>query len=315
MSGEVELQPLQLGWERFYAEIVDFTKRLSVKYGDKSKSGVPYSIYGVPRGGYIVAYALSQEWYRQTHTPMYITHDPIHADMIVDDICDSGATQKRYTEHYPDAVFEPLLYKKKLISDWVVFPWEHKSPFEGTQESAEDNIRRLLQVIGEDPNREGLLETPKRVIKAWKEMCSGYNQKPEDILTVFEDGACDEMVLLKGIEFQSSCEHHMLPFTGKAHIAYIPDKKIIGISKLARLLDIYAKRLQVQERLTVQITDALEEMLHPLGAACVIEASHECMRCRGVGKQNATMVTSSLTGGFKERNSQTRAELFSLIGQ
>lgn len=172
-------------------------------------------------------------------------------------------------------------------------------------------VRDLLFHIGENPDREGLLETPARVAKSWDELFAGYKQDPAEVMKTFEDGACDEMVLLKDIEFYSMCEHHMLPFFGKAHVAYIPHGKVIGISKLARVLEIYSRRLQIQERLCQQVTQALAQHLQPKGAACVIEAQHFCMVCRGVNKQNSTMVTSSLWGAF--RDPEPRAELFSLI--
>lgn len=177
--------------------------------------------------------------------------------------------------------------------------------------ACEDAIRLLLRYLGEDPAREGLVETPARVLRAYGELFAGYRQNPADVFKVFSDGACDELVLLKDIEFYSTCEHHMLPFTGQAHIAYIPNGKIVGLSKLARLLEIFARRLQVQERLTVQVTQALDAHLKPLGSACVIEATHLCMTCRGVGKQHSRMVTSSLTGEF--RNPEVRQEFFNLI--
>lgn len=177
---------------------------------------------------------------------------------------------------------------------------------------ASDAIKVLLRYIGDDPDREGLKETPQRMVRSWGELFSGYNQNVVDVFKTFEDGACDELVLLKRVEFYSTCEHHWLPFSGMAHIAYLPNKKIIGLSKLARILEVYARRLQVQERLTVQVTEALDTYLEPRGSACVIEASHACMTCRGVNKQNAVMVTSSLTGAFRE-DPVARAELFQLI--
>lgn len=173
-------------------------------------------------------------------------------------------------------------------------------------------VRTLLRYIGEDPNREGLKETPLRVVQAYDEMFSGYSQDPADVIKTFTDGACDEMVAMKGLYFWSTCEHHLLPFHGQAHIAYVPDGRIIGISKLARILEIYSKRLQVQERLTAQITNALMEGLQPLGAACVIEAVHLCMACRGVKQQGAVMETSSLQGVFRDKP-EARAEFFALI--
>jgi GTP cyclohydrolase I len=176
-------------------------------------------------------------------------------------------------------------------------------------------IRDLLRFIGENPDRPGLLETPVRVMKAWKhDWCSGYNKKPEDVLKVFEDGAegVNEMVVVQNLEFYSHCEHHMAPFFGKAHIAYIPAGKIVGLSKLGRVLDIYAKRLQVQERLTTQIADAIEKVLNPLGVGVVIEATHFCMCSRGVQKQSSTTVTSALRGAFLY-NATTRAEFMALV--
>lgn len=174
------------------------------------------------------------------------------------------------------------------------------------------SVSNQLKIIGEDPEREGLKETPKRVVKMWDEIYKGYSQKPEDVLTTFSADGYDQIILLKNIEMYSTCEHHMVPFFGKAHIAYIPNGKVIGISKLARLLDIYARRLQIQERLGDQVTDALMKYLQPLGAACIIEACHLCMRMRGVSKQNAIMVTSSLRGVFLEKP-EARQELMQLI--
>jgi GTP cyclohydrolase I len=179
----------------------------------------------------------------------------------------------------------------------------------------EHSIRNILVHIGENPDREGLLETPKRVVASYQEIFKGYSQQAEDHLKVFEGESYDEMVLLKGCEFYSNCEHHMQPFFGVAHIAYIPNAiqpKVIGISKLARVLDVFARRLQIQERLTCQVTDALMKHLRPLGAACVIEAKHFCMVCRGVNKQQSTMITSSLQGVFKE-DQKVRQEFMALI--
>lgn len=175
-------------------------------------------------------------------------------------------------------------------------------------------IHDLLKTIGEDPDRPGLLETPDRVLRAWREdWAAGYKQDPMAVLKTFEDGAegCDEMVLVGNIEFASHCEHHMAPFFGTAHIAYIPNKRIVGLSKLARVLDIYAKRLQVQERLTNQIADALDVGLAPLGVGVLIEAKHMCMCTRGVNKQGSTTITSALRGAMRD-NPETRAEFLAL---
>jgi GTP cyclohydrolase I len=169
----------------------------------------------------------------------------------------------------------------------------------------------MLTYIGEECTREGLKETPLRVKKSYAELYSGYKVNPASVFKVFEDGACNEMVILRDIEFYSMCEHHMLPFFGKAHIAYIPNGKVIGISKLARLLEVFSRRLQIQERLGQQITEALDFYLQPLGSACVLHATHFCMVARGVNKQNARMTTSSLTGSFKS-DAATRQEFMSL---
>lgn len=177
----------------------------------------------------------------------------------------------------------------------------------------EQLISTLLKALGEDPNRDGLLETPSRVVKSWEELFSGYKSNPAEVFKTFEADGYDELVLLKDCEFFSTCEHHMLPFYGRAHIAYIPNKKVIGLSKLARLLEIYSRRLQIQERIGLQVVSALMRNLKCRGAACIIEAEHFCMRARGVEKQNSLVVTSSLAGAFK-KNPLTRAELMGLIG-
>ena len=179
-------------------------------------------------------------------------------------------------------------------------------------EFMQNDVVNILHYIGEDSDREGLKDTPRRVVKSWGEIYSGYSKSPKDILTVFDANGYDEIVLLKDIELYSMCEHHMLPFFGKAHVAYIPDKKIIGISKLARLVDIYARRLQIQERIGQQVTTALMEYLQPKAAACIIEATHMCMRMRGVSKQNSVMTTSSMVGAFMTKP-EARTELLQLI--
>lgn len=174
----------------------------------------------------------------------------------------------------------------------------------------EEAVKILLEYLGEDPNRDGLRDTPKRVVKSYKEMFSGYRENVEDVLTFFED-SCDEMVVLRNCEFVSFCEHHMLPFSGKIHCGYIPNQRVVGISKLIRVSEVFSKRLQIQERLTKQITEALDKFLLPLGSACVIEAKHSCMSCRGVRKQHSEMITSSLSGEFLKP--EVRQEFMSLI--
>lgn len=176
----------------------------------------------------------------------------------------------------------------------------------------EKAVLELLQAIGEDSKREGLLETPKRVAKSFEKLYGGYNEDPKKLITVFDNEGYDEMIIAKDIDFYSTCEHHMQPFFGKAFIGYIPDNKIIGLSKLPRLVEIFSRRLQNQERLTKQIADTLNDMLKPRGVGVVIKAEHLCMKARGVEKQNCLISTSSFTGLFK-KNQDTRHEFLNLI--
>lgn len=174
-------------------------------------------------------------------------------------------------------------------------------------------LRTILRHLGEDPEREGLKDTPDRVIRSWGELFGGYHEDPADILaTTFDEvEGYDELVVLKDIPFQSTCEHHMLPFTGTAHVAYLPGERVVGLSKLARVVDCFARRLQIQERLTRQVVQSLMTHLAPRGAAAVVEAAHGCMACRGVRKPGATMVTSAFEGEL--RDAARRAELMTLL--
>jgi GTP cyclohydrolase I len=289
------------------AQVADITRALAAFL--LAKHGNCFSVYGIPRGGIPVAYML-----KAFLPEITIVDLPELATVFVDDLVDSGATEAKYETKYQTPLY--VLIDKRLESPyhgkWIVFPWENA---EEEDKSAEDIPLRFLQFIGEDPERDGLKDTPQRMLRAWQEIYSGYNMNPEKILgRVFEnDKDYDEMVVLKDIEFYSTCEHHALPFFGKAHIAYIPNGTIVGISKLARLVDCFSKRLQVQERLTKQIVDTIEGVLKPHGAGCIIEAQHLCMKSRGVAKQESTMVTSALTGVFKKH--ETRAEFLAIIGR
>ncbi|HWG58411.1 MAG TPA: GTP cyclohydrolase I FolE [Candidatus Acidoferrales bacterium] len=179
--------------------------------------------------------------------------------------------------------------------------------------SIADLVRRMLVQIGEDPNREGLRKTPERFEKALRFLTSGYRQDPEALLNGAMFSVCyDEMVVVKDIEVYSLCEHHLLPFFGKCHVAYLPGKKVVGLSKIARLVNMYARRLQIQERLTSQIAKAIQEKLSPQGVGVIIEARHLCMVMRGVEKQNSAAMTSAMLGAFRE-NKQTRDEFLSLV--
>ncbi len=179
--------------------------------------------------------------------------------------------------------------------------------------STQDIYRELLRRLGEDPNRDGLADTPARVEKSMDFLTRGYNQTVTEVLhDALFDVDYDEMVIVKDIEFFSLCEHHMLPFFGKAHVAYVPNKKVIGLSKAARLVDVFARRLQVQERLTQQVAEAIDEAIHPQGVGVVIEAQHMCMMMRGVEKQHSSTITSAMLGVFKSQL-QTRNEFLSLV--
>lgn len=261
--------------------------------------------YAVRRGGVPALYAV------QVYNDRIVSVDrPEDADFILDDLIDSGRTRTNYLRRFPEKPFVALFDKteKDAGRGWMVFPWEGNEEF-----SAEDIPLRLLQYIGEDVARGGLSETPARFLKAWKHYSSGYDIDPASILKVFKDGAekVDEMVLVKSIPVYSHCEHHLAPFFGVAHVAYIPDGKIVGLSKLSRLVDVFSRRLQVQERLTNQIVDAINDNLQPLGAAVVLECRHMCMEARGIQRQGSTTITSAVRGVFK--SPEVRAEFMSLI--
>lgn len=185
-----------------------------------------------------------------------------------------------------------------------------------TRKEAEEAVRTLIRWAGDDPTREGLQNTPARVAKAYEEYFSGYALNPQDYLTcTFEDiYDYDEMVILRDIRFESHCEHHIAPIVGYVHIAYLPNKRVVGISKLARVVDVFAKRLQIQEKMTVQIAEAIESVLMPYGVAVIIEATHDCMSCRGVHKPGVTMITSCMKGMFREANGY-RKDLLGLVGR
>jgi GTP cyclohydrolase I len=183
-----------------------------------------------------------------------------------------------------------------------------------TREQAESAVRTLLAWSGDDPSREGLLDTPKRVVDAYGDWFSGYIEDPKEFLArTFEEVAgYDEMIVLRDIEFESHCEHHMAPIIGKAHVGYLPAGKVVGISKLARVVETYARRLQVQEKMTAQIAHCIEHVLQPRGVGVVIEGAHECMTTRGIHKRGVSMVTSKMLGGFRD-DARTRAEFLRFI--
>lgn len=272
--------------------------------------------FAIPRGGVPVLYMLQGLLPR-----IIIVSRPEEADVIVDDLIQSGATRARWHSKNPDAMFVVLFSKQRSPDpdqvygaiappdDWLVFPWEAE-----VAHSASDVVTRQLQFIGENPEREGLKETPGRVIKAWGKWFEGYKVDPKEVFKTFEDGSegYDQMLVQRNIPLYSHCEHHLAPFFGVAHIAYIPSKKIVGLSKLSRLLDVFAHRLQVQERLTTQVADSLVENLSPQGVAVVLECRHLCMESRGIQRAGTTTTTSAVRGLMKE-SPAVRAEFFSLL--
>jgi GTP cyclohydrolase IA len=202
-----------------------------------------------------------------------------------------------------DAVIKPL--RKASLTDHVRQAPEAPSP-RPTREEAQAAVRTLIAFAGDDPDREGLVETPKRVVDAYEELYGGYREIPADVLdrTFSEIGKYDDFVLVRDIAFSSHCEHHMMPFMGKAHIAYKPVERVVGLSKLARLVDVYARRLQTQEHMTSQIATAIEEILNPRGVAVMLEAEHMCMSVRGVEKPGSSTITTQFVGSFRDSSEE-----------
>ena len=193
-------------------------------------------------------------------------------------------------------------------------PTKKPAPTKVTKDQAEAAVCTLLSWAGEDPNREGLLDTPKRVVEAYGDWYSGYSEDPREFLerTFKEVAGYDEMIVLRDIEFESHCEHHMAPIIGRAHVGYLPDGKVVGISKLARVVEAYARRFQVQEKMTAQIAQCIQDVLQPLGVGVVVEGVHECMTTRGIHKRGVSMITSKMLGSFRE-DARTRAEFLRFI--
>lgn len=267
------------------------------------------SVLGVIRGGLVPAALVAG------HLDVRLVDIARSDTLVIDDLVDTGRTLGRFNGLRTDALFRKPHSPPHLAPDaheldgWLAFPWE------GTNEAAgpEDAIVRLLEYVGENPEREGLLDTPARVLRAFGEMTEGYGVDVGELLSHTFGDRCDEMVVVRAIEFTSLCEHHLLPFVGTATVAYVPGERVVGLSKVARLVDAYARRLQVQERLTVQIASAIEEHLAPLGVGVVVEAHHSCMGCRGVRKPGARMVTSAMLGVFRTKP-EARSEFLALAG-
>lgn len=303
---------LDLSWN----DVVSLSTKIATRARLRNLRSEITTVGGVPRGGVIPAAIIAAQLGARLTTDLSNV-DP-RKTLVVDDIIDSGRTMLPYVDRgfrcaslcinekfEPRAVVEGILWGYTANS-WVNFPWEQ----EGGGNPV-DAVARLLQFIGEDISRDGLKETPMRVTKALKEMTSGYEQNAQEILSKTFSESSDEMVVLSNIDFVSLCEHHMLPFVGVAHVGYIPRDKVVGISKLARVVDCFSRRLQIQERMTNQIATAVEEALQPLGVGVVIEAHHQCMSCRGVKKSGTRMTTSAMLGAMRDKP-EARAEFMAL---
>lgn len=300
-AAQADRNPVNLYWPDIEHHVARLSHRLP--------AGVT-GVYGVPTGGSIVSVMVQK----------YLPHlkqcaqpgDP-RVTWIVDDLVDSGRTLQPFVEkgykvdalirkpHSPENIAPHAI---AVPDGWIHFPWEHET-------GAEDVVVRLLEYIGENPLRDGLKETPGRVLRAWKELTAGYREDPKKILAKRFPVTYDEMVVVRGIRFTSICEHHLLPFTGTATVGYIPKDTVCGLSKLARLVLCFARRLQIQEGMTRQIADAIQNELDPHGVGVVVRARHSCMGCRGVLQPDAEMVTSAMLGRMRE-SAAARAEFLGL---
>lgn len=296
-----------------WRELQTYVERLVVQTWNLPEAG---QIYGVPTGGSIIA-VLFQAERRDRGKPTRLV-DTLEGTtgrdlLVIDDVCDSGNTLSPFRTRgvVTCAVFVReksqgcVDYSAETTDAWIHFPYEHE--FVGREIAT-----RVLQLIGDDPSREGLRETPERLLRTWREIFIGY-QNNEPKITTFTSPA-DQMVTLRGIDFVSFCEHHVLPFYGVAHVGYLPDGKVLGLSKLARLVEYRSRRLQIQERLTNEIADAVQTAVAPKGIGVVLEATHMCMVARGVKKDNCVMSTSVLRGAIRDEQA-AREEFFILIGR
>lgn len=295
-----EREVVRLTWN----DVIEASDKLVRRWG--RATGKLTGVYGVPQGGCVVAALVAP----RLGVPL-VGEDALgRSTLVVDDLIDTGRTMSGYRQYPNDALYRKprspvdVAPQAELREGWVCFPWERDA-------SPTDAVTRLLEYIGEDPAREGLVKTPARVTRALAEMTDGYCQDALEVLSTSFDVPYDQMVVVTGIEFSSLCEHHLLPFTGEATVAYIPSGAVVGLSKLARTVNIYAHRLQVQERMTNQIAQAIDSALRPQGVGVVLRAHHSCMGCRGVRKPAAQMVTSALLGKMRDLP-ECRAEFLHL---
>lgn len=304
---------IEYGWDNLKEDVPILARQV------EASEWKPQYVLGLSRGGIIPGFLLSgilDVPYKTVNPFCALPTDLVTSDcLLVDDIEDSG-TSLEYFKLYPKLRTAVLHSARgstdysvsKKPKDWVTYPWETKTDEAG---GIKQGVVTLLRGIGEDPLREGLIETPSRVEKALHQLTAGYHEDIDGHFKTFEAETVDQVVLLKDIPYYSLCEHHMLPFWGKISIAYIPDKRIIGLSKLARVANAYARRLQVQERLTQQIADKIQEKLNPKGVAVLVQGEHLCMRMRGIEREGM-MKTSVLLGKFRT-DGKAREEFYSLL--
>ncbi len=270
---------------------------LIVQNGPRGKK-----VFGIPRGGSIIAGLL------EIAKGCKAVESPQDADVLIDDIVDSGETKKLALAEFPGRDFWALI-PNKTPGTWIRFPWES----EQIETDLGTNVTRIIEALGEDPNRDGLKDTPARVMKSLMEMTRGAQEDPEAILSRQFKVEYDEMIVVRSIPFWSLCEHHMMPFYGEATIGYLPEPragKVVGLSKIPRLVNCFSKRLQIQERMTTQIAEAMDDALKPMGVGVIVKARHTCMTMRGV-RAPGELVTSKLIGAFK-KNPTVRSEFLQL---
>lgn len=290
---------------QYSLDAMQFIKTCRQLYQNIDWSKYDY-IYPIPKNGLYIGHYLSV-WAKKEliMTPEGLLAVPRSRTLVVDDLIDSGRTLRQFMGYDKAVLF--IKHKKQThdlgiihsvneCNSWIHFPWEKENDIE-------DAITRQIEYIGEDVNREGLVETPKRIRKSWEKLYGGYKENPEDILAkrFTPEANYPTPIILKDVEFYSTCEHHLLPFFGHISVAYIPNKEIVGISKLARLVECFARRMQIQERLTEQIAESIHRILQPLGVWVLCEAQHFCMVSRGVQKKEGVMITTAFRGCLEDK--------------
>ena len=297
------------GFKKATYEEVDIFLTKIVR-GGYEPLALPIRVFGVPKNGLVLAQRLKISYPSEVR----IVYKPTDADILLDDVLASGQTMKHFTDLNPEAEVRVMFDKRKpeiAALGYIRFPWEDY------KKDTENIVVQTIEMIGDDPKRPGLVETPDRVVRSWKELYSGYQIKnPGKILEkLFQaPGSSDEMIIVKNIKVFSTCEHHLIPFFGQASVGYIPsDDWVVGASKIPRLVDVYARRLQIQERLTHEIGSTFWEYVKPKGFGIVMECQHLCMKSRGVNEPNSSLITSAMHGIFR-KDSAVRTEFLNRIG-